>query len=483
MEFLNKIRRKTKGGLAVLIAGTVLGLGSMTYAKEIHTQDDVETHTELGKITGTIRYLGDVETWNDNPCSKKKQTERGQGLHHDHNACKRYRSLVVSEKKGLKWVVISIEGLTQKTTNPDEVFFDQVNEEFVPHVLAIEEKGYIVIQNSDNKVHNVYVRQDGKTLFNIEELLRNQKVKKRFDKEGIASITCKDFHLHMQSYIVVTPNKFFDVTDKSGYFEIGDLPSGNYNLKIWHERLGEKIIPITVKAGETTKIIDVNFEHDATQNQGHHEMTLPDKHNEGPNGHKKPSKGQDLHELTPPEKSSQAKSENTGNIEGKVKVERSRSSADVVVYLERVVENYFDQPKDHVMMDQKNIMFMPGVVPILKGTTVDFINSDNVKHNVFSQDEGFNLGTYGQGVVKTHTFNKLGTAELLCNVHDEMVAYIVVLPNPYFTKTDRQGNFKIENVPPGKYTLKTWHGRKKSVSQEVTVKVDDTTDINLVLKR
>ena len=104
MEFLNKIRRKTKGGLAVLIAGTVLGLGSMTYmayAKEIHTNDDVETHTELGKITGTIRYLGDVETWEDNPCSKKKQTERGQGLHHDHNACKRYRSLVVSEKKGL----------------------------------------------------------------------------------------------------------------------------------------------------------------------------------------------------------------------------------------------------------------------------------------------------------------------------------------------------------------------------------------------
>ncbi len=143
MKFLNKIRRKTKGGLTVLVAGTVLGLGSMTYmayAKEIHTNDDVETHTELGKITGTIRYLGDVETWESNPCTKKKKMKMGEMEHsrprHDHDACKRYRSLVVSEKKGLKWTVVSIQGLTQQRTEMSQNFdpndldrLDKVNHE------------------------------------------------------------------------------------------------------------------------------------------------------------------------------------------------------------------------------------------------------------------------------------------------------------------------------------------------------------------
>jgi hypothetical protein len=64
-----------------------------------------------------------------------------------------------------------------------------------------------------------------------------------------------------------------------------------------------------------------------------------------------------------------------------------------------------------------------------------------------------------------------------------MEAYIVVLPHPYFAKTDRQGNFKIENVPPGKYTLKTWHEKKKSVSQGITVEVGKTTVVNMALKK
>lgn len=175
-----------------------------------------------------------------------------------------------------------------------------------------------------------------------------------------------------------------------------------------------------------------------------------------------------------------------GNIEGKVKVTRTRTSADVVVYLELVGENNFDPPKEHAVMDQKKLTFLPHVLPILKGTTVDFMNSDDVKHNIFSREEvadKFNLGTYAKGMVKTHTFNKSGEAILLCNVHSDMEAYIVVMPNPYFAKTDKTGNFKIENVPPGNYTLKTWHEKKKSLSQEVNVEAGNATIVNLTLSK
>lgn len=177
---------------------------------------------------------------------------------------------------------------------------------------------------------------------------------------------------------------------------------------------------------------------------------------------------------------------NTGSIEGKVKVMRVRTSADVVVYLEQVGENNFDPPQEHPVLDQKKLTFIPHVLPILRGTTVDFLNSDDVKHNIFSPDEvadKFNLGTYAKGVFKKQTFNKLGEATVLCNVHTEMEAFIVILANPYFAKTDRTGNFKIENIPPGKYTLKTWHDKKESLSQEVTVEAGKTTALNLTLTK
>ena len=177
---------------------------------------------------------------------------------------------------------------------------------------------------------------------------------------------------------------------------------------------------------------------------------------------------------------------NTGTIKGTVKVLRSRNSADAVVYLERIGDNTFAPPEKHAMIDQKNLRFIPHVLPILKGTTVDFPNSDNVRHNVLSPPgtaKQFNLGTYDVGVTKSVTFEEEGEVPLLCNVHTEMSAFIVVLPNPYFAVTDRRGNFSIEGVPPGTYTLETWHERMRSVSQEVTVETKTTAEVQLTLKK
>ena len=176
----------------------------------------------------------------------------------------------------------------------------------------------------------------------------------------------------------------------------------------------------------------------------------------------------------------------TGSISGKIKVFRARHSGDVVVFLEgESLKKEYSPPEKHGVVDQKNLKFIPHVLPILKGTTVDFHNSDDVQHNILSpgKAEKFNLGTWGYGGVRDYTFNKPGEIVLLCNVHSDMLAYIIVLENPYFAITDAEGNFKIENIPPGTYTLETWHERLKSDPQEITLGKGDAKEINLELKK
>ncbi len=176
--------------------------------------------------------------------------------------------------------------------------------------------------------------------------------------------------------------------------------------------------------------------------------------------------------------------ENTGTISGKVKVFRAPRSADVVVYLADV-PGTFGPPAKHLRIDQKNLIFTPHVLPVVVGTTVDFANSDKVLHNVFSpsKTKKFNLGTYGKDTIKQTTFDKEGKVVLLCNVHTEMSAFIVILPNPYFAKTGNDGSFTITDIPPGEYTLKTWHEKKRPYKQKVTVEAGKTTEINIKLRR
>lgn len=175
-----------------------------------------------------------------------------------------------------------------------------------------------------------------------------------------------------------------------------------------------------------------------------------------------------------------------GVLSGTVKVFRARNSADVVVYLEgQSLKKAYPPPEKHNVIDQKDLIFIPRVLPILKGTTVDFLNSDTVKHNIYApgKAEKFNLGTWGLGEIRKYTLNKLGEVVILCNVHSEMLAYIIVLENPYYAKTDKKGNFKIENIPPGNYLVKTWHERMKADPQEITIAKGATKEIHLDLKK
>ena len=162
---------------------------------------------------------------------------------------------------------------------------------------------------------------------------------------------------------------------------------------------------------------------------------------------------------------------NAGTISGKV----SGVSCESVVYVDVIQGKTFPAPGDHPLIDQKGLMFTPHITVVQVGTTVDFLNSDSVAHNVFWTSVGgnkkltHNLGTWPKGEKRSFKFDNPGAVPLLCNVHPEMSGYIFVVPTPYFAVTDKDGNFVIKNVPPGQYTLKTGSENGKPASQSVTV--------------
>jgi plastocyanin len=161
-----------------------------------------------------------------------------------------------------------------------------------------------------------------------------------------------------------------------------------------------------------------------------------------------------------------------GDLHGKVTCKGVRDSADAVVYVAAIPGKTFTAPSAHAKIDQKNLVFVPHVLPVLAGTTVDYLNSDAVLHNVFSPDaccDKFNLGTWPQGQSRSYTFKKECVATLLCKVHPEMEGFVVTVPTPYYAVTKADGSFTIPNVPDGSYTVKVWHPKLKAQQKAITV--------------
>ena len=175
-------------------------------------------------------------------------------------------------------------------------------------------------------------------------------------------------------------------------------------------------------------------------------------------------------------------------IKGKVSVQGIKSAENIAVYVDAIPDKKFDPSKDHVVVDQRKMAFIPHVVAVQQGATVEFLNSDPVGHNVYwpsisgNKKLSHNLGTWPKGEKKPFQFNDLGTASLLCNVHPEMSGYVVVVATPYFAVTDKDGNFEIKNIPAGKYTLKTWSEDGKPSTQAVDVSAATAT-VELTVKK
>lgn len=176
---------------------------------------------------------------------------------------------------------------------------------------------------------------------------------------------------------------------------------------------------------------------------------------------------------------------NGSAITGTVTAKGFPSSADAVVFLEEAAGT---PPAAPLQMDQRNFQFAPHVLPVIAGTTVKFLNSDNQPHNVFSPDhEKYNLGTWPQGQTKSYTFNKCQKFPCayvqLCRVHPEMEGYVVVVPNAYFAVTGKDGHFTINGVPPGPHTVSAWHPKLKAKPISVTVEAAKPAVVDIVLSR
>ena len=116
-------------------------------------------------------------------------------------------------------------------------------------------------------------------------------------------------------------------------------------------------------------------------------------------------------------------------------------------------------PGQKAVMDQRDLMFVPDVLVVQTGTAVDFPNSDQVRHQVysFSPAKTFQLALYqGRGHAPV-VFDKAGLVTLGCNIHDSMVGYIYVTDSPWFARTGADGTLRLRDLPPGEYTLRLWH--------------------------
>jgi plastocyanin len=170
-----------------------------------------------------------------------------------------------------------------------------------------------------------------------------------------------------------------------------------------------------------------------------------------------------------------------GTIRGQV----SGVAGPSVVYVDTISGKTFPASTQHPVIDQKGLVFQPHLTAVQVGTTVDFLNSDSVAHNVFWTSVGgnkklnHNLGTWPKGDRKSFKFDSPGAVPILCNVHPEMSAYLVVVPTPYFATSDQAGNYKIENVADGSYTVVAWHEGAKNQSKPVTVSGDTKMDFTL----
>jgi len=170
-----------------------------------------------------------------------------------------------------------------------------------------------------------------------------------------------------------------------------------------------------------------------------------------------------------------------GTIKGKV----SGVSGESVIYIEAASGKTFPAPTAHATMDQKGLLFQPHILVVQQGTTVEFQNSDTVAHNVAWSSVGgnkklaHNMGTWPKGEMRSFKFDNPGAIPLMCYVHPEMSAYVIVSPTPYFATTDKSGEYRIDNVSDGSYTVTAWNEGAKGQSKPVTVSGETTADFTL----
>ena len=162
------------------------------------------------------------------------------------------------------------------------------------------------------------------------------------------------------------------------------------------------------------------------------------------------------------------------------------SVLDAVVYVEelgRRGESRFRAEQTSARLELKGQALRPRILVVPAGTTVEFSNHDSLFHNVFSVSPAkpFNLGRYGRGKSKRVTFDKPGLVNVYCNLHPNMAAYLLVVPNRAFARPDSSGRFVLPTLPKGRYAVNVWHPDFPAIRREVTVTDGERAELVVTL--
>ena len=158
----------------------------------------------------------------------------------------------------------------------------------------------------------------------------------------------------------------------------------------------------------------------------------------------------------------------------------------VVVYLERGPTAALGElPAGKAIMNQRAEQFVPRLLAITVGTTVDFPNGDKTFHNVFSlsRTKSFDLGRFPPGKTGAVRFDRPGIVSVFCDIHSHMSAYILVFNHPYFDVSDDDGRYEIPSVPPGDYRLMVWSELGTAAPKRVVVPEGGTADVDFQVGR
>ena len=224
-------------GVAALFAA--LGVGGASAYEAVEVKDG-----------GTI--VGEVQLEGNPPAVKKIEVTK------DQEVCgkeKEAEELIVSPDKKIANAVVSIADIQKgKKLELADVTLDQKGCHYVPHVLLVAQGSTVKILNSDGILHNIHTYSKKNPPVNIAQPKFKKEVKTKFDQPENVDVKC-DAHAWMGGIFIVQDHPYYAKTDEKGAFKLTDVPPGEYAIKIWHEKLGEKTEKVKVEAGKEAKVV------------------------------------------------------------------------------------------------------------------------------------------------------------------------------------------------------------------------------------
>jgi hypothetical protein len=232
----------------ILTAG-VVSLVALTWSSMPATAYDGAAVTGGGSIAGVVKFKGTAPAPKELEVTKDKQVCGAHKIVDE--------SLVVAADGGIANAVVSITNITKgKPMAAASPVLDQHGCTYVPHVQAFPAGSEVQIKNSDGILHNIHTYSEKNPSINRAQPKFKKVLNETFKVPETIKVTC-DAHNWMLGYFIVQDHPYYAVTDATGAYKLTDVPAGDYELKVWHEKLGESTQKVTVAAGGAAS---ANFE-------------------------------------------------------------------------------------------------------------------------------------------------------------------------------------------------------------------------------